>query len=314
MVRVSLAVTNGVPLFELAAPIAIFGTPEPEATLPWYEFTLGGPPQAHVGGWFRAEPTHGLDELAKADTVIVPACHDGDMRPPKALVEAIRAAYDNGARIASICTGAFVLAAAGILDGKAATTHWMHSALLADRHPKIQVNPEILYIGDGQVFTSAGKASGIDLCLHLVRLDHGASVANAIARRLVVAPHRPGGQAQFMTAPVPHRDLEGLSDVLSWALTHLEQNLTVDDLAHQANMSARQLTRRFRSSTGTTPMNWLLAQRMNRAKELLERTDNTVERIAERAGMGSAATLRRHFHRTIGVPPETYRRAFREAA
>ena len=312
MTTVALAVTDGIPLFELAVPAAVFGMARPDLVDSWYELVVCAPAGARVGGWFRAETPHGLDALASADTVIVPACHDVIDHPPAELVDAVRAAHAEGARVASICTGAFVLAAAGLLDGRRATTHWMHAALLAARYPSVEVDPSVLYIDDGDILTSAGKAAGIDLCLHMVRTDHGASVANALARRLVVAPHRPGGQAQFIASPIPPDPDHGLGELLAWALAHLDEPLTVTDLASRARMSPRNLSRHFAASTGTTPLQWLLTQRIHRAQELLEHTEEGVDQIAARVGMGSAATLRRHFNRTAGVPPDTYRRTFRD--
>lgn len=223
----------------------------------------------------------------------------------------MRAAHEAGARIASLCTGAFVLAAAGLLDGRRATTHWAHTEALAERHPRVEVDPDVLYVDNGTVLTSAGKAAAMDLCLHLVRLDHGSAVANTVARRLVVPPHRDGGQAQFVTAPVPTREDHPLTDLLPWAVERLDQPLTVEDLARRARMSSRNLGRHFRAATGTTPLQWLLTQRIRRAQELLEATDDSVDAIAEATGMGTATTLRRHFNRTVGVPPDTYRRTFR---
>jgi transcriptional regulator GlxA family with amidase domain len=310
MHSVALAVTGGMSLIEVAAPCDIFGMTRPEIADPWYDFRVCAPPSTQVAGWFRVETPHGLDALVTADTVIVPASHDEDLDPPRELVDAVRAAYEHGARVASICTGAFVLAAAGLLDGRRATTHWLHADLLARRHPRVEVDADVLYIDDGRILTSAGKAAGLDLCLHIVRSDHGSAVANALARRLVVPPHRSGGQAQFIAAPVAEGDDGRLADLLSWANARLDRPLTVTDLAAKACMSPRNLTRRFKAITGTTPLQWLLAQRVHRAQELLETTDTSVELIAERTGLGSAATLRRHFHRTLGVPPDAYRRTF----
>jgi transcriptional regulator GlxA family with amidase domain len=213
--------------------------------------------------------------------------------------------------VVSLCTGVFVLAAAGLLDGLRATTHWAHTEQLAARYPRVHVDPDVLYVDNGSVLTSAGKAAAMDLCLHLVRRDHGSVVANVVARRLVVPPHRAGGQAQFVTTPVPAQDGHALAELLPWVMRRLDQPLTVEDLARQANMSSRHLARRFRSITGTTPLQWLLTQRIRRAQELLETTDDSVDTIASAAGMGTATTLRRHFHRTIGVPPDAYRRTFR---
>lgn len=297
-------------MLEVAVAFDVFGIDRSALADPWYAFAVCAPAGARVGGWFQVSTPHGLDRLATADTVIVPWSHDVEQPPPADLVDAVRAAHEAGARIASICTGAFVLAAAGLLDGRRATTHWMHAELLARRHPRVHVDPDVLYIDHGDVLTSAGKAAGLDLCLHLVRLDHGSTVANALARRLVVPPHRDGGQAQFIQAPVPSHGDGGLGGLLNWALERLDEPLTVTDLARAARVSERTLARQFRAATGTTPLRWLLTQRVHRAQELLETTDLGVEQVAARTGLGTAATLRRHFHRTVGVPPDAYRRAF----
>lgn len=310
MPSIALAVTADVPMFEVAIPCEVFGLERPDWVDPWYSFRVCSPGDVPVGSWFRTQTPHGLDALVTADTVIVPARHSVDADPPDDLVDAVRAAHEAGARIASICTGAFVLAAAGLLDGRRAATHWMHADRLARRYPNVSVEPGILYLDDGDILTSAGTAAGIDLCLHIVRTDFGATVANDLARRLVTAPHRPGGQAQFIPAPVPE-ETAGLGPVLAWALEHLDQPLTVGDLARRMNMSGRNLTRHFAATTGTTPLQWLLTQRIHRAQELLESTDTSVDRIADLTGMGTATSLRRHFHRTLGVPPDTYRRSFR---
>jgi transcriptional regulator GlxA family with amidase domain len=243
--------------------------------------------------------------------VIVPGWADVDVPPPRDLVAALRAAHEEGARIVSLCTGAFVLAGAGLLDGRRATTHWAHTDVLAGRYPAVLVDPDVLYVDNGTVLTSAGKAAALDLCLHLVRLDHGSAIANTVARRLVVPPHRAGGQAQFVTAPVPDQDDHPLTALFPWIIERLDQPLTVEDLARQAGMSSRHLGRHFRAATGTTPLQWLLAQRIRRAQELLEKTDDDIDTIAKSTGMGTATTLRRHFNRTLGVPPDTYRRTFR---
>ncbi|MBO2464614.1 helix-turn-helix domain-containing protein [Actinomadura violacea] len=303
MDTVALAVTDGMLHFELSLAHEIFDA------APGYDLTVCGPGPVRVGR-FLLEPDHGLDRLRDAGTVIVPGW-DVDIDPPDDLVDAVRAAYEAGARVASLCTGAFVLAAAGLLDGERATTHWIHADALADRHPLVNVDPDVLYVDNGRVLTSAGKAAAVDLCLHLVRLDHGSAVANAVARRLVVAPHRDGGQAQFVTAPVPAPSDHPIAGLLRWAVERLDRPLTVDDLARQARMSPRNLGRHFRSVTGTTPLQWLLSQRIRHAQELLETTDDGIDAIAAATGMGTATTLRRHFNRTVGVPPDTYRRTFR---
>lgn len=306
-----MAVYEGISLYEMAAPYEVFGVDRSDLADPWYDFMVCGGAPVQVGGWFQVEVSGGLERLVEADTVVVPACRDTSKEPPDDLVDAVRAAHEAGARVMSICTGAFVLAAAGLLDGRRATTHWMHADLLAERHPRVRVDPDVLYIDDGSILTSAGKAAGMDLCLHVVRLDHGAAVANALARRLVVPPHREGGQAQFIAAPVSSGRERPLGDVLAWALEQLDQPLTVEDLADRANMSSRSLARHFHAVTGTTPLQWLLTQRIHRARELLETTDDSIELVATRTGMGTAATLRRHFNRTLGVAPDTYRRTFR---
>ncbi|MFJ6886196.1 helix-turn-helix domain-containing protein [Streptomyces californicus] len=310
MRTVALAVTDGMLHFELSLACEVFGSHAPAGAESWYDFQLCGPDPVRVGR-FRMTPDDGLDALARAGTVIVPGWADIERDPPAALVDAVRAAHDAGARVASLCTGAFVLAAAGLLDGGRATTHWAHTRELAARHPGVTVDPDVLYVDGGRVLTSAGKAAAMDLCLHLVRLDHGSSVANALARRLVVPPHRDGGQAQFVTTPVPEPGSHPLADLLPWALQRLDRPLTVEDLARRARMSSRHLARHFRAVTGTTPLHWLHTQRIRRAQELLETTDDTVDAVAMATGMGTATTLRRHFHRTVGVPPDTYRRTFR---
>jgi len=309
MISVALAVADGTPLFELAAACEVFGA-DRDLARPWYDFTICGEDDARVGGWLRAGIRHGLGALAEADTVIVPSCRDAAEPPPPALVDAVRAAHRAGARVASLCTGAFVLAEAGLLDGRRATTHWAHTDLLQQRYPAVRVDPGVLYVDEGDVLTSAGKAAGMDLCLHLVRRDHGTAVANALARTLVVPPHRPGGQAQYVPAAVAHGRNHELAALLPWALDRLAQPLTVRDLAREAGMSTRNLARHFHAVTGTSPLRWLLTQRVRRAQELLETTDLSVEQIAARTGMGTATTLRRHFSRQVGVPPETYRRTF----
>jgi len=310
MSTVALAATEGMLHFELSMACEVFGADMSGLADPWYDFAVCGSGPVRVGR-FQLEPDRGLDQLERAGTVIVPALADTDQDPPADLVDAVRAAHEAGARVASLCTGAFVLAAAGLLDGRRATTHWAHTEALAARYPRGGVDPDVLYVDNGSVLTSAGKAAAMDLCLHLVRRDHGSAIANTIARRLVVPPHRAGGQAQFVPAPVPESDSHPLTGLFPWVTERLDHPLTVEDLARQANMSSRNLGRHFRSVTGTTPLQWLLTQRIRRAQELLEITDGSIDAIAEAVGMGTAATLRRHFNRTVGVPPDTYRRTFR---
>lgn len=302
--------------FELSVPCEVFGLDRSVlvAPKPWYGFFVAasepGPLPTGVG--FTIDTPYGLDDLSRADTVIVPAdYHRGD--PPEALLDALRRAHRRGARIMSFCSGAFVLAAAGLLDGRRATTHWMWADDLAREYPEVEVDPRVLYVDGGDnIYTSAGTAAGIDLCLHIVRLDHGAEVANAVARRMVVPPHRDGGQAQYVDLPVPVRaDDDPIGRILGWMLEHLDEQITVDDLADRTHMSNRTFARRFRAVTGTTPHAWLLSQRILLAQRLLETTDEPVERIASRCGFGSAANLRHHFGRDVSASPLAYRRTFR---
>lgn len=307
-----MAVTDGVPIFELAIPCEVFGYPRPGLTDAWYDFRLCAPAGRRIrtAAGFTPDADHGLDALAEADTVVIPACADVHDDQPADLVAAVRAAHAKGARIVSLCSGAFVLAAAGLLDGRRATTHWMHAELLARRHPKVLVDASVLYIDDGDILTSAGSAAGLDLCLHIVRTDHGAAVANALAKRLVLPAHRPGGQAQYIDAAGAGHETDRLGPLLDWAQHRMDQPLTIADLAAQAGVTTRTLIRRFHAVTGTTPMNWLRTIRIGRARELLETTSLPIDRIAERSGLGSAANLRHHFTRAVGVPPSAYRRAF----
>ncbi|MGC4785002.1 helix-turn-helix domain-containing protein [Micromonospora zamorensis] len=310
MTSVAIAATDGMLHFEVGMACEVFARDPTGQADPWYEVVVCGPGPVRVGR-FQMEPDDGLDRLARADTVIIPAVEDVDVDVPPDLLDAVRAAHAAGARMVSLCTGAFVLAAAGVLDGLRATTHWAHTEALAARYPRVRVDPDVLYVDNGTVLASAGKAAAIDLCLHLIRRDHGSTVANAVARRLVVPPHRAGGQAQYVTTPVPARDDHPLAALFPWVLQRLDRPLTVEDLARQANMSSRNLARHFRAVTGTTPLLWLSTQRIRRAQELLENTDDSIDVIAEAAGLGTATTLRRHFHRTLGVPPDAYRRTFR---
>lgn len=307
---VAIAVADGILHFELALAHELFGSAPPVPVESWYELVICGAGPVRADGRFLLEPDCGLDRLALAETVIVPGWADLEADPPADLVDAVREAHEAGARVVSLCTGAFVLAAAGLLDGRRATTHWSYAEALATRFPRVEVDPDVLYVDNGSVLTSAGKAAAMDLCLHLIRLDHGSTIANAVARRLVVPPHRPGGQAQFVATPMPERHDHPLGELLAWAAGRLDRPLTVEDLARRANMSSRHLGRHFRAMTGTTPLQWLLTQRIHRAQELLETTDDSVDAIAEATGMGTATTLRRHFNRTVGVPPDAYRRTF----
>ncbi|MFZ0217608.1 MAG: helix-turn-helix domain-containing protein [Candidatus Dormiibacterota bacterium] len=314
--QVGLVVLPGAAIFELSFAVEVFGEDRPDLADPWYRLRIVAtePGPARLGGGFVLPHPEGLGALAEVDTVVVGAAHGTAAAFPDALLVALRAAYVRGARIAAICTGGFALAAAGLLDGRRAATHWMYADELRRRHPAIEVDANVIYVEDGGIFTSAGSAAGLDLCLHLVRLDHGARVANALARRLVVPPHREGGQAQYVERPVPPDGDDGLGPVLDWARANLERPLTVDQLARCAGMSVRTFARRFEAQVGTTPLQWLIGERGGAARELLESTDLPVELVADRCGFGTAASLRLHFQRLTGTSPLAYRRAFRYAA
>jgi AraC family transcriptional regulator, transcriptional activator FtrA len=310
---VATLLTPGANPFEFSVSCEVFGIRRPETGVEWYEHQLAAVtrPLMVNGGW-TIDSCHGLEALDGADTVVVPAC---PMEPPQAAVSALRRAYDRGARMVSFCSGAFALAAAGILDGRRATTHWMYADDLARRHPRVAFDPDVLYVDDGQVLTSAGTAAAIDLALHIVRTDHGPEVANQVARRMVVPPHRDGGQSQFVSTPVPdapYRD--AIRPLLEWLDKHLDQPVTIEQLAKLVAMSPRTLARRFRDATGTTPMRWLTHRRIERAQQLLVTSDLPIETIAHRVGMGTAANLRQHFRAATGTSPAGYRRRYREPA
>lgn len=299
-------------LYETAIAAEIFGVDRSDLSPKgqWYDLIVCTP-DGSPSAWLPGFPARGFAELATVDTIVIPSTSAPGSQPAPALLAALRAAHDAGVRIAALCTGSFVLAAAGLLDGRAAATHWMHAERLARLHPRVTVRADVLYADEGQVLTSAGKTAALDLCLHIVSLDHGASAANGLARRLVVASHRPGGQAQFITPPPGPRVTDRLGPALDWARAHLDEPLTVQVLARESRLSTRQFARRMVAETGLTPLAWLHQQRITRAKALLERTEASVEQIAARCGMGSATTLRRQFHRAVGVSPTAYRTAFR---
>jgi AraC family transcriptional regulator, transcriptional activator FtrA len=295
--------------FEFSVACEVFGLRRPETGVEWYEHRLAAVARPLVvnGGWTIDTP-HGLEALDDADTIVIPAC---PIEPPASAVTAIRRAHERGARLLSFCSGAFALAAAGVLDGRPATTHWMYVEDLARRHPRVRFQPDVLYVDDGQVLTSAGTAAAIDLALHVVRTDFGPEVANQVARRMVVAPHRDGGQSQFVTSPVPQVPFRtSIRPLLEWMREHLDEPVTVDELARLAAMSPRTLARRFRGTTGTTPIRWLTHQRVIRAQELLTATDLPVDAVAARVGLGTAANLRQHFRAATGMSPAAYRRRY----
>ncbi len=298
--------------FDLSTPAEVFSLAW-TSDGPLYEFAVCA---SRVGATptttgFSIAGVAGLEELAAADTVIVPGYRDVVDPPPGAAIAALRAAADRGARVASICTGAFALAHAGLLDGRRATTHWFWADLLSDRFPRIEVEPGTLYVDEGEVLTSAGLSAGIDLCLHLVRRDHGERMGAQVARAMVASPHRDGGQAQFIERPLPaDRGAGSLEPVRAWALDRLTEPLDVATLAERAGVSPRTFARRFVAETGTTPLKWLHAQRVLEARRLLEHTDLPIEQVASRAGFGSAPSLREHFRRATKTTPTAYRRTF----
>jgi transcriptional regulator GlxA family with amidase domain len=301
---------------ELAAAVEMFGGDPRDVGGPFYELRLCGAVgrRAEAFGGFSIEVPYDLSGVAGADTVIVMPFETWDLRgapAPPAVLEAIVRAHAGGARVASFCTGAFVLAAAGLLDGRPATTHWDSAERLAREYPSVRVDPRVLYVDDGDVLTSAGAAASIDLSLHIVRRDHGAEVANAMARRAVVPPHRDGGQAQYVEMPVPEPVADAFNATLRWATLHLDEPISVAELAAQAHMSPRTFARRFRATTGVTPHQWLLRQRVLHAQTLLETTDEPVEHVAHASGFGAASALRVHFQRALGTSPQAYRRTFR---
>ena len=300
---VVLALPNVLAL-DLGIPLQVFGSWQDGP----YRLTVCGerPGLVPLHGGPALSAAHGLESLRSADTVIVPG--QADPLPPSAAVrDALTASAAQGVRMMSICTGAFVLAAAGLLDGRRATTHWQYAASLAAQYPQVTVEPRVLYIDEGEVLTSAGVAAGLDLCLHLIRRDFGARAANQRARTLVTAPHRTGGQAQYIDLPVRPERPGGLARLHEWALLNLHRPLTVDELARRAGMSRRTLIRRFHLETGQPPMRWLLEARLSHARELLETSDLTVEGVARRCGLGTPANLRTLFREHIGVPPSVYR-------
>jgi len=310
--RVAALVYDGLGTFEFAIVGEVFGLPRPEVRVPWYEFSacsLEGRPARATGG-VRLFATPGLAPLRRAGTIVVPGWRSPAEAPPRALLDALRGAHRRGARLVSICSGVFVLAATGLLDGRRATTHWRYLDELRARHPRIQVEEDVLYVDEGDILTSAGSAAGIDLCLHLVRRDYGAEIANQVARRMVVPPHREGGQAQYVREPVPSAPATGLAPVMEWAVARLRASLTVSDLARRANMSPRTFARRFVGETGTTPHRWLTRQRLLAAQRRLETTVDGIDQVAEAAGFDSAETLRYHFRQAFGTTPTAYRMRF----
>jgi len=309
--EVAVVATHGVVAFDLATPTELFrGTRKGDGRNP-YRLVVCGVARVVRAADFEIRLRHGLEALERADTVIVPGVADIDAPIPRGLMAALRGAAARGARLASICSGAFLLAATGLLDGRRATTHWRVAAELARRHPEIEVDPNVLFVDEGDLLTSAGASAGIDMCLHLIRRDFGAAVAANTARMSVVALEREGGQAQFIVHPPPPSDGESLAPLLAWIEQNLHRDLSLFTLARRAAMSTRTLSRRFREQIGTTPAQWVARARVRRAQQLLETTGHAVERVASLAGFRSATTLRVQFQQIVGTSPKAYRRVFR---
>jgi AraC family transcriptional activator FtrA len=298
--------------FEFGCAVELFALDRPELGVDWYRFAVcaAEPGKIRAAGGITVEAPYSLRMLAKADTIIVPGWRDADELPPEPLLKKIREAYQRGARICSICSGVFVLAAAGILDGKTVTTHWRYAEKLARRYPSLTVHPSALYVDEGQIITSAGSAAGLDMLLHLVRKDYGAKVANQVAQRLVIPPHREGGQAQFVPRPIADDESGRLSHLLDWIRSNPALEHSIVSLAKRAAMSERTLQRQFTELTGYSPYDWLIRERVATAKDLLASSDNSLARVTELAGFGSEESLRRHFKRLVGTSPIAYRRQF----
>jgi AraC family transcriptional regulator, transcriptional activator FtrA len=305
-------VYDGLCAFEFACAAEVFALPRPEFAPGWYRFETCSPERRSLRGQYgmRITADVGLDRLAAAGTVIIPGWKGLDDAVPARVVAALRDAHSRGARLLSICSGAFVLAATGLLDGRRATTHWRYAEALQQRYPAIRVDPDVLYVDEGQLLTSAGSAAGLDLCLHLVRRDHGADIANQVARRLVIPPHRDGGQAQFIERPMPKRAHDGLSQLMDAMRRRMDRPFAIAELARMAAMSERTLIRRFKAATGAAPAQWLTTIRLDRARALLEQSADSIDAIAEQTGLGTATTMRHHFRRRFDTSPSTYRKRF----
>ncbi len=314
MRTVAVLIYDAVNPFELGVATDIFGFARPELGVPWYRFLICADQQRPIRssiGLLLTTP-YSLEQVEEADTIIIPGPRPGLAPASEALLEALRRSYQRGARLISFCTGAFLLAAAGLLDGRCVTTHWAWASALAELYPRVQVDPQRLYIDDGQILTSAGTAAAIDLSLHVVRQDYGAEIATAIARRMVVPPHREGGQAQYIETPLPSvvDESELFGTTLDWIMAHLDEEVSVEQMAERAVMSPRTFARRFQATLGTTPYQWVLQQRILLAQRLLETSNEPIEQIAACCGFRSAATLRLHFHRLLTTSPQAYRNSF----
>src|SRR5436190_296287 len=316
MPTVAAVVDQGALTFDFSIPCEVFGLDRSDIVDPWYEFLLAaaGRRRVRTSTGFHLDAPYGLEALARADTVIVPGWSVPDHEPSVALREGLVEAYERGARVASLCTGAFVLGAAGLLDGRRATTHWMYAERLQKRYPRAFIDPDVLYVAEDRVMTSAGSAAGIDLCLHVVAVDHGIDVAATVARRLVMPLFRSGGQAQYVDTPIADAAGEGLSALLDWARANLGTGVSVGDLTRRGAMSPRTLTRRFVAGVGMPPGEWLHRERLRLAQRLLESTDDAIELVARRAGYDSPTTMRAQFASRLRTSPRAYRQTFREKA
>jgi AraC family transcriptional activator FtrA len=314
---VAIVVCDGVGGFELGVACEVFGNSWSAVFgVPWYRSFVCAvtPGPVTVDAGYQMLAAHGTDRIVSADTVIVLPTASVEA-VPAGIREALRQAHARGSRIISLCTGAFAVAAAGLLDGRRATTHWTECAELAGRYPLVTVDPGVLFVDEGDILTSAGSAAGIDLCLHVVRHDYGTEIATQLARQLVVPPQRDGGQAQYIDAPMPEVDSSSLfADTVCWLQEHLNEPITVEDLAARSAMSPRTFARRFLASTGTTPYQWLLRQRVQLAQRLLEMSDLPIDAVAEQSGFSTAANLRKHFGRAVHTSPHAYRRTFQDRA
>jgi AraC family transcriptional regulator, transcriptional activator FtrA len=312
---VAAVVDQGALTFDFAIPCEVFGVDRSDIASPWYEFLVvaAGERRVRTQTGFVIEAPLGLDALDRADTIVVPGWSSTDVDPSDDLIAALRGAHRRGARIVSICTGAFVLAASGLLDGRRATTHWMYAGDLQARYPRVELDPSVLYVADGTIMTSAGTAAGIDLCLHIVTADYGADVAATVSRRMLMPLHRSGGHAQYVDTPVPQARGDEMTELLAWAVTRIPAGLSVGDLAQRAAVSPRTLTRRFRQATGLAPGEWLQGERLRLARRLLETSDDPIERVARHAGYDTPVAMRAQFARRLRTSPRAYRRTFRAA-
>jgi AraC family transcriptional activator FtrA len=299
--------------FEFGCVVELFALQRPELGVPWYRFAVCSAERGvlRAAGGITVSAPNSLRLLDRADTIVIPGWRDANELPPPELLRKIRAAYDRGARLCSICSGVFVLAAAGVLDGRSATTHWRYAELLRQRYPQIRVEPNALYVDEGQVLTSAGSAAGLDMLLHLVRHDYGPKIANQVAQRLVIPPHRDGDQAQYVPRPVAPGESGRLAKLLDWIRSNLAEPHTITSLSRRASMSPRTLLRRFKEATGLAPNEWIVRERVAAAREMLESGRVALSRVSERAGFGSSESFRRHFRLHVGVAPAAYQKRFR---